>query len=372
MAIEIFWAVGAFAEAVLAWLVLPTLGWRWFLLFSVLPFLSIIAIYPLVPESPRYLLLHGKVEQSKKELKRMFVMNGCDPDLVEKADLRLNMGEQENEKGEEEEKRKGERVHERFEEEIKEVTAEEMGIEETSVDKFSKAIKNVALLFGPEVRLTTSALSVVWFMNCFVYYGMVLIVTVLFEQEDEGNRCPSPSPPSPSPFHLERISPSSRLFDMESETCIGDSLSTRDFLDIIITTTAEFPGVVVVAFFLDIFGRKKTQSFCLFLEGLLLLSLLFCSGRNIETAILWLARGTIAGTFQATYAYTPEAFPTLLRSSGLGWCAAFSRLGGMFAPFIVYEFQEEVYISLIALGVASIVGSITILIPRETAGESLT
>ena len=35
------------------------------------------------------------------------------------------------------------------------------------------------------------------------------------------------------------------------------------------------------------------------------------------------------------YTYTPEMYPTHARATGVGWAAAFGRVGGIFAPVVV-------------------------------------
>lgn len=75
------------------------------------------------------------------------------------------------------------------------------------------------------------------------------------------------------------------------------------------------------------------------------------SSRVLLTLILFLGRGVIAGLFQAAYVYTPEVYPTNLRSIGgttttnkyiyflptkklqkfisVGGCSSLARLGAM-------------------------------------------
>lgn len=47
-----------------------------------------------------------------------------------------------------------------------------------------------------------------------------------------------------------------------------------------------------------------------------------------------MARGIIAGVFQAAYVYTPEVYPTSLRAVGVGSCSAMARLGAMVTPYV--------------------------------------
>lgn len=56
--------------------------------------------------------------------------------------------------------------------------------------------------------------------------------------------------------------------------------------------------------------------------------------RLVLTLMLFLARGIIAGVFQAAYVYTPEVYPTSLRAVGVGSCSAMARLGAMVTPYV--------------------------------------
>lgn len=58
------------------------------------------------------------------------------------------------------------------------------------------------------------------------------------------------------------------------------------------------------------------------------------ASRTTLTIILFLARGVIAGLFQAAYIYTPEVYPTALRSVGVGGCSTLARLGAMATPYV--------------------------------------
>lgn len=68
---EGFWAVGALAAAGGAWTVVPKLGWRPFFALAAIP--GILAYYVLrfVPESPRFLLVHGQAAKAWEVLARI-------------------------------------------------------------------------------------------------------------------------------------------------------------------------------------------------------------------------------------------------------------------------------------------------------------
>ncbi|MCC6148234.1 MAG: MFS transporter [Anaerolineaceae bacterium] len=74
--LEAFWALGSVAAAGLAWLVVPTLGWRWLLGISAIPGLIIFFIRRYVPESPRYLLVNGRTKEAEVVLRQVAAENG--------------------------------------------------------------------------------------------------------------------------------------------------------------------------------------------------------------------------------------------------------------------------------------------------------
>ena len=41
-----------------------------------------------------------------------------------------------------------------------------------------------------------------------------------------------------------------------------------------------------------------------------------------------------SGIFQVAYVYTPEVYPTVLRSVGVGACSGVARAGAMLTPYV--------------------------------------
>lgn len=76
--LESFWALGTIVAAGLAWLVVPSLGWRWLLGISALPGLIIFFIRRHVPESPRYLLVSGEAGKARQVLEQVARYNGTE------------------------------------------------------------------------------------------------------------------------------------------------------------------------------------------------------------------------------------------------------------------------------------------------------
>lgn len=93
------------------------------------------------------------------------------------------------------------------------------------------------------------------------------------------------------------------------------------------------------------------------------------SSRTALTIILFLARGVIAGLFQAAYVYTPEVYPTALRSVGVGGCSALARLGAMATPYVAQVLlQSSISSAVTVYGIFAVSACIAcLLLPYETS-----
>ncbi len=69
--IAVLWPVGAMLGLAISLYVLPHIGWRWLFVIGVLPAVIVWAIRRRVPESPRWLINQGRVEETMQALKRL-------------------------------------------------------------------------------------------------------------------------------------------------------------------------------------------------------------------------------------------------------------------------------------------------------------
>lgn len=149
---------------------------------------------------------------------------------------------------------------------------------------------------GP-YRRSTIMLWILWFTVVFSYYGMFLWL--------------------PSVMVLK-----------------GFSL-VKSFGYVLIMTLAQLPGYFTAAYFIEKFGRK----FVLVVYLLLTAASAAWFG-NAATEGMLLASGICLsffnlGAWGGMYAYTPELYPTKVRSTGVGLAASFGRIGGIIAPYLV-------------------------------------
>jgi len=206
----------------------------------------------------------------------------------------------------------------------------------SSRQKFSVGEKLRSVWSAPH-RRSTIMLWILWFTVVFSYYGMFLWL--------------------PSVMVLK-----------------GFSL-VKSFEYVLIMTLAQLPGYFTAAYFIEKFGRKFVLVLYLVLtaasaawfgsattEGMLIASGICLSFFNL-------------GAWGGMYAYTPELYPTKVRSTGVGFAASFGRVGGVIAPFLVgWLVAREVPISSIfwLFFVTVLIGAIAVLcLGTETKGKEL-
>jgi MFS family permease len=195
----------------------------------------------------------------------------------------------------------------------------------------------VTHLFRKSLRKTTILLWIVWFANAFAYYGLVLL-----------------TPGNPSSIHIPLnisifYSLKKAYFEIRESEGDDEELDTYSqsvFLSTFITSLAEFPGLFSSAILVDRqyipyiytllkfviyfsslyrIGRKRTLSLLLGICGIFSLVLIVDSSIVLATIAAVFARMCIAGAFATIYLYTPEAYPTYIRSTGLGSSTSMSR-----------------------------------------------
>jgi putative MFS transporter len=158
-------------------------------------------------------------------------------------------------------------------------------------------IRNLAAIWTKEHRKSTVMLWVLWFTVVFSYYGMFLWL--------------------PTVMVLK-----------------GFSL-IKSFEYVLIMTLAQLPGYFTAAYFIERYGRKFVLVFYLTMTAL---SALWFGNAGSLSSLL--AAGILLsffnlGAWGGLYAYTPELYPTSIRSTGAGMAASFGRVGGILAPLLV-------------------------------------
>ncbi|XP_035684248.1 organic cation transporter protein-like [Branchiostoma floridae] len=82
-------------------------------------------------------------------------------------------------------------------------------------------------------------------------------------------------------------------------------------------------------------------------------------------------RAAIGLTFNCFIAYSPEVFPTVVRSMGIGVATAFSRMGSISAPFVSLLGDVWLPLPMVTFGVAACAGGLAVFLLPETLGVPL-
>jgi putative MFS transporter len=151
-------------------------------------------------------------------------------------------------------------------------------------------------LFSRELWLTTLLLWSIWFFISIGYYGIFTWI---------------PSWLRAKGFALPAVYPYSFFMAL-----------------------AQLPGYFSAAYLVEKIGRRLTLGLYLAGSGLGAVAFsLAVSPAGIVGAALVLSFFAL-GAWGALYAYTPEAYPTIIRTTGIGSASGMTRIAGVIAPFV--------------------------------------
>lgn len=317
-----FWTLGGILEAVLAWMVMPRLGWRWLLVVSSMPSIAAVAFNWLTVESPRYLCSKGRVRDAHIVLQRIAATN--------KAKLPTGMlrccQETTTTSG---------------------VTDALLPDNRAAVNRRGRFSSAFAIL-SPKLMGTTFLIWTLYFGNAFLYYGVILMTSQLSAGV---TKCLSTTAPALN----------------------GDS-SNNLYRDVLFTSLAEVPGLVLAAILVDKVGRKFSLVFMFALGFFFLLPLALHQEETLTTLLLSGARMCFIGTFTITSIYCPEIYPTTVRITGAGVANSVGRIGGMICPIVVVQLVNgcEIMSAILLFEVVLVVSGLSVLLfPVETKGHGL-
>ncbi len=186
--------------------------------------------------------------------------------------------------------------------------------------------ERIASVWSSKYRRSTVTLWILWFTVVFSYYGMFLWLPTVMVLKGFG--------------------------------------LVKSFQYVLIMTLAQLPGYFTAAYFIEKFGRK----FVLVTYLLLTAASAFWFS-NAETEGMLIAAGVSLsffnlGAWGAMYAYTPELYPTEVRSTGVGLAASFGRIGGIIGPYLVglmVASNKEITSIFMVFFVAIVIGALVLL-----------
>ena len=338
--LDCFWAFGACLQVLLAAVIMPLGGWRWLLAVSALPSLAFsVACATWMPESVRFNAASGSANEALETLGNVtFSFYSPLYDRLPPSSI-------------------AERI---ANENRKPMLLGRLTVEDISGGGLSDRGRFSDLL-RPDLRRTTISLWIIWAFCSFIYYGIVLATTEMFES------------PGDDMCNLSQGSDGD-LLGPKLCSAMCSPLDSYDYQHLLWTTLAEFPGIFLTMALIERFGRRRTLSVEFSLLALGLCFLFKCDwSRSGVTAILFMIRAIASGVFQAAYVYTPEVYPTLLRSVGVGACSAMARLGAVITPYFAQVLlRTEINLAVSTYVMAAVIAAVaTLMLPMETKGKKL-
>ncbi len=162
------------------------------------------------------------------------------------------------------------------------------------------------MLLHPAILGTTFLLLIIWCTDTFVYYGSAFITPKVFE-------------------------------------------NTSLYTAAIITTCAEIPGVFLPMATMDTLGRKITLMLLFLTSSLFMWLIAYVNDKTTILVCLCIGRMCMSSAFTVTFIYTSEIYPTAVRSTGLGFNSAMSRLAGFVTTYVATETARSVSSTLYAV-----------------------
>ena len=143
-----------------------------------------------------------------------------------------------------------------------------------------------------------------------------------------------------------------------------------------VITGAGVLGAIIAGHIVDRMGRRATIGVSFILSGLLCL---WWGGVSSTASVLIL--GSLATFFGSGFAgstlfvYASELYPTINRATGLGWAAAWQKVGGLIIPTVigwVIAVHSSSYLFFVLFAVISVLAGISGLVSTfETRGKTI-
>ena len=171
------------------------------------------------------------------------------------------------------------------------------------------------------MRRLTICLSLIWFASSFAYYGIVFLTSQLpFGKNDK-------------------------------------------YMSMLIISLSELPAYCFTFLFSYKLGRTRGMALSSFITIVTMTILAFQKRLpdNLLLGCTFVARGALAVFFALAGLFTPEAYPTVVRSTGFGLTSGFARLAGSLTPFIAISLNALsvvacafVYVGVLTMGFISV------------------
>jgi MFS family permease len=213
-------------------------------------------------------------------------------------------------------------------------------IAESVQSESNKIETDYSVLLKPEYKQLSYMIWSIFFTVSFIYYGLIYILPQTLE-------------------YLQAQLPNEEKGDM--------------YIELAWIALSEVPAVILAGYLpeVEFFGRKHSMSMCYIVCAVCsFASLIFSKNISFLSSIIKLA---VCFPFNIAFLYTVEAYPTKIRTIGLGVANSFTRFGGVVTPLLTQVlFSMDYRMPFVAFFIASVYGFIACLkLPFETRNRTI-
>lgn len=310
-----FWMVGSIYVALVALWLLESLGlsWRVFAVACAVPSaIGGFLIYMIVPESPRFLALEQKHTDALRVTLQLANLMGYDGPSLTLTEMERSFPRSSSQSiqslshAEEQQRQRG-------------GGGGIFSIMSTAMTDF---YVSASKLYTKDLRQTTWPLQMVWFSLSFGSYGLLTWINSIFVQE-----------------HLKNV-----------------------YFNALLFAASNLPGNILTAILMDRIGRSIMLISSVVASASCLVSFAWSAYVTSQAGIVLSACAfqcfTIAA-WNTIDCMTSELFPTTVRSTGMGVCAASGRIGAMVAQFVNGALIAQPIRLLLVASVTLLLGALT-------------
>ena len=302
-----FWMVGSIYVALIAILSFQThdLGWRIFAVLCAVPSLAgAVAVWMVVPASPRFLAKIGMVEEATEIANTLAIKMGANTMPLGARSIYNNENEVEDESGAFRLLQVDELAQQFLQSQTNRFTGGERNFDIKSA--LADGVKSTKDLYSRNLRKgITIPLQMIWFALSFGSYGLLTWINSIFVQ-----------------INLSNV-----------------------YFNALLFAAANLPGNILAGALLDRIGRRRLLTLAMGCSALSLIIFAHYSQvrpdvdvPNANTAMIVLSACSFQAfsiaAWNAIDTITGEEFPTSVRSTGLGICTASGRIGALIAQFV--------------------------------------
>lgn len=293
-----FWTIGNLLVAGLAWLIIPAnIGfttaaftfnsWRIFLMVCSIPSFIVAGLLLYLPESPKFLLSQGKMEDALAIFRGIYVTNtGKSADNYPVKELIID---------------------EKLKSELEDV-------KKPIKNKYKRMLFNIMdnskqLFMSPILKFTTISITINFTFH-IGYYGLMMWFPELFNRFDEYTR----AHPDMEEASVCQVTDYVVKMGSHSDTGVcSATIPSTVFLESLITVAAALPANVIAVLFMDKLGRKFFLVFSTMSAGLCSASMYLVTNKHQNLAVSAVFSGVISMGNASLDCLITEVFPTNLR-----------------------------------------------------------